>query len=376
MKSRGKAISSSTAVILTCAILVVAIASGLTLLRPSPSSGAESTNTITSSSYSTTLIGNQASCNSQQICASSTSSSESTSSDPSFAYIWTNNTQDIWGTSIHSALDTNTGQTAWVFESGYHDSVLLIENNQVVSNIGSFYNEEPTGIAFDSRNNLAYITYGIPGECISCPYGVSAISGNQIVSTNLSLSGWPAGIAYDQQFDYLYVSYVLNGVHSEQGIGVIDPNTGAQLAYIPSGDYSSPASFAYDPLNGEMFAAVPHYGGNTTIFVLNGSGAIYTFQVTGTVSNLVFAVNDGYLYLSRGNDIVVVNPGNGNAIGTIQIPSTQAIVYDTINQYVCAFGPTELRIISGTTITSQRSIPYNVTSVLYDLHYSDILAFY
>jgi DNA-binding beta-propeller fold protein YncE len=282
----------------------------------------------------------------------------------------------MWGLSIYSALDTNEGTTAWVFESGYQDSVLLIQDNRVVSNLGNVSPSQPTGIAFDSKNNLTYITYGIPSDCIQCPYGVSAISGNQIVSSNLSLTGWPAGIAYDPQFNYLYISYIAIGINSEQGIGVIDPSSGNQVAFVSSGDNSNAASFAYNPGNGEMFVAVPHSGGDTTVFVFSGSQVASRFQVMGGVSSLVVNQNDSNLYLSRGNEILIVDSSNGNTLGTIQASGPEVMVYDTADQFVCAFGAGKLTIISGTTVKSQSTISYNVTSALYDSQFNNILAFF
>ncbi len=304
------------------------------------------------------------------------------SSDPSIHYIPTNNSPDIWTTAIYSAVNTNTGTQGWVFETGQNDSLLLVSDNQIVATLDSFADETPTGIAFDSRNNLAYITNGIPGDCIACPYGVYEVSGNSVsYASNLNVTGWPAAIAYDPQYDYLYFSYVLNGIHFEEGIGVVNPNSGAQLAYFFTGFDSQAALFAYDSNNGDMFALVPR-GGGATLFDISGISIASSYNAPTSTISMTFDSNDNELYLGQGNgSIIIVNASNGSQVGKINSyvssPNLSVVmVFDTKNGYLYAFeGPEEL-VISGTSVVVARPVGYDVASAFYDPVFNNILAFY
>ncbi len=308
-------------------------------------------------------------------------------SNPRFIYIPTNNTRDRYDqTAIYSTLDSNTGRMAWVYETGYNGSVLVISNNQVITKIANasvgWPGATPTGITFDSNNSIAYITYIVPG---GGPSGLAAISGDHVVSTPISsnLQSSPVNVAYDPHYDYLYVSYSIQPMTPETdvGIGVFDPNNGAQLAYIPIGN-GPPTEYAYDSANGDMFALVPFYGSNSTVYDVSGTSIVSSFSVSNETTSMTFNPADGYLYLAQQNgDIIVVNATNGYTISTIHSysPSAQpnaVLVYDSSNQLTYAFESGELLVVSGTSVVAADPVQYNVTSALYVPQYNNVLAFH
>jgi len=325
-------------------------------------------------------------------CVQTCSSSSSNSSNPTINYIPTNNSPDYFGTpsdnlgssSIYSALDTNTGQLGWVFETAQNDSIYTVSNNKL-SEITSNFRQTPTGITFDSQNNIAYITYYIPG---GGPPGISAIVENHVVDANLSLKSSPVEAAYDQYYNYLYVSVGPRAMtnQTQLGIAVVNPDSGKQLAYIPISD-GPPTLFAYDSNTGDMFAATLFYNGSmylgASIYDVRGASVVSSFTVhNASLTSMIYNPSNEFLYLAEQNgDILVWNPSSGNQVGTIYSYSSSpnpsvAMVYDSANQYVYAFEGSEMLLISGTSVQSNTTIPHNVTSALYNPVYDSILAFY
>lgn len=396
LKLRSNAISTVTAALFIVGILVVALAAGLTILSinhgnsPTSSSSTLSQN----SSNSTTSPINSSIITSEFFNFSSTTTSSTRAPSPNITYIGTNNTGDSFGTSIYSALDNNTGEYGWVFETGYQDSVLGISNNQVASHIAKFSPDTPTGIAFDSKNNLTYAIYGIPSGCNLCGYGLSAISKNNVVSTPLSnnLQGWPAAISYDQHYDLLYIIYAVHGVNTKQGIAVFDPNNGTQLAYISSSGASSgniaSAYFTYDPVNGDMFVALSFTGGGpsstgTTVYDLRGETVVSSLGFQNIIATgTSFNPSDGYLYVSeQQGGILVINTTNQSSIGRINSSyQYTSMIYDTSTGNIYAFFASGtaggVQAISGTATISNSSTPYIVDSSLYNPRFNKILAFF
>ncbi len=233
-------------------------------------------------------------------------------------------------------------------------------------------------MTFDSSNNLAYTTYYIPGDG---PTGISALTRTSVVNANLKLQSSPQDVAYDPQYDYLYVSVAPAAMtdQTELGVAVFNPNSGQQVAYL-SMSSGAPAWFAYDPSSGAMFAAVSHQGTGTTIYEIMGTSIVSTFTLQENIgSGMVFNPTSGYLYVAlQSGNILVLNPSNGgNIVGTIDTQSAvSAMVYDTADGNVYAFDNGQLLTISGTGIGSEISIPYNVIAALYNPPFNNILAFY
>jgi hypothetical protein len=368
------AVSRTFAIIILVAALIVASLATVETLRlqtTSPStSSTHSTSTATSriiTSFSSTF--------STSTTASSSSSSSSYSSlnsgTPNIVYIATDNSPDSFGeTSIYSTLDTNTGQLGWIFDTAQGDSVYTVSNNQLFQ-IRNNFHDSPLGITFDSKNNLAYITYAIPG---GPPSGISAISGNRVVNTNLSLKSSPQDVVYDPRYDYLYVSVepFPMSMQAQMGIAIFNPNNGEQLGYIPLND-GPPRAFAYASNNGNMFAAVYVFGGAdhpsfTTIYELSGLSLDLTFNLTAIdARSMVYNSSNGYLYIANsGGNIYVVNSSSQDVVGTISTSATAVMVYDTLSGNVYAFEPGEMLMISGTTVISTTTTSDTVVSAVYD----------
>ncbi|MGI0090142.1 MAG: YncE family protein [Nitrososphaerales archaeon] len=331
---------------------------------------------------------------SSETTTSTTSSSPLGSRNPQVEYVFTNNTADAFGTSIYITLD-NSGQLAFVVETGYHDSVVVITDNQVSQIIRGGYTN-PTGIAYDSSNGIAYVTYGIPGSCNVCPYGMAAIQSGRSVNSSVQPRGWPAALAYDRYNGYLYVSYAIHGVNTLQGIGILNPTTQSQVGEIPIIGESSPNSFAYDSAGGNMFAAIPYYNyntsapDNTTIYDMSGITVTHSYSVSGAVSaaGMVYDPSTGYLYLDQAflsqqigkvvYDIVVFNPATGSVAGTLDTAaaSPMPMVYDSNNGRIYAFESAQMLGISGTNLVSTTTTSQIVTAAIYDPEYDDIITCY
>lgn len=401
--SRGKLLQSSiVGIIIASTIAGLAFYASLTIgnhtTTPLTSSSITSTNSTTnfSSSPITTFSVQPSQTTSTLTTVSSTSTSTTSTStrftttlpsgpSPPFEYIFTNNSADAFGTSIYVAI-ANSGQLAFVAESGYQDSVILISNNEVIQIIQGDY-ETPTGIAFDSSNGVAYVTYGIPGDCNSCPYGMVGISNGKGTTSPIQPQGWPAAIAFDKYNGYLYVSYAQAGRNTAQGIGILNPSTESQVGMIPLN--GAPNSYAYNTATGGMFAAISHNDEyNTTIYNVNGISIANNFTVSGAVakSGMVYDSADGYLYLdvassSNGKiayNIIVVSPSTDSIIATMNTaaPSPMPMIYDSNNGYVYVFEPGQMLGISGTNLASSTPTLHNVTAAVYNEAYDSILACY
>ena len=303
--------------------------------------------------------------------------------NPAIVYVSTNNSADVYGANAtYSALDTNTGQLGWVFETAQNDSLYSVSNNKI-SLIKNEMRGTPTGITFDPTNNVAYFTSIIPD---GGPGMLYAVSGQKIVNTPISssLQSSPQTLAYDQDYNYLYVSVSPQPMSSNTQIGieVFNPDSGKLLSYIPTGDAPSPQGFAYDQNNGNMFALVPKFDSNSTVDVVSGLSISSSFTVSNSTTGMTLDPNNGYLYLSQQNgDIFVVNPSNGSPVGTIYSVSSQpsptiVIVYDSYNEYMYAFESGEMLVISGAHVLTDTPTQYYVTSAFYDPIYNNILAFH
>jgi hypothetical protein len=314
--SRGKLLQSSiVGIIIASTIAGLAFYASLTIgnhtttpLTSSSITGTNSTTNFSSSSVTTFSVQPTTSTSTSTITSTTNAFTAFTSThftttlpsgpSPPFEYIFTNNSADAFGTSIYVAI-ANSGQLAFVAESGYQDSVVLISNNQVIQVIHGSY-LTPTGIAFDSSSGVAYVTYGVPTDCNACPYGMAEIANGKSTMSPIQPQGWPAAIAFDKYDAYLYVSYEIVGANTAQGIGVLNPTTESQVGMIPLN--GAPNSYAYNTATGGMFAAISHDSNNeynTTIYNVNGISVKNNFTVTGAVakSGMVYDSADGYLYL-------------------------------------------------------------------------------
>lgn len=380
-----RAISTLTAAVFVIAIFVIGLAAGLTVVSLNHSSSSStshhssSSTTDSSSDFTTTLLLNSSSSSQNSTTLQSNSSS---SSPASFVYIASNNGPDQFQqTSIVSTLNNNTGQLGWVYESAQDDSIFTVSDNQLAL-VKNNIRGTPTSITFDSKNNVAYMTYVIQDG----PSGLIAISGNSIVNTPVSqnLQSSPQNVGYDPHYDYLYVSYYPQPMEpsTKVGIAIFNPNNGTQLAFIPTN--SQPTGYVYDTSNGDMFAIVPFTGGQNTpsgvtIYDIKGLNVVSSYNVNyvDRVTNMVYNLSNGLLYLTQQmGDIAVVNPANQSQAYFMQSRIVNAMVYDLQNQNVYAFVNGDILTISGTSIVATTLIAYNVASAFYDTRYNNILAFY
>jgi hypothetical protein len=307
-----------------------------------------------------------------------TTTTSITSSTSNIVYIPTNNAPDKFGeTSIYSALNTNTGQIGWVFETAQSDSVYTVSNNQL-SQITSI-DGTPSAIAFDTENNLAYITYFITG---GGPAGLSVISGNTVSALSSPCTPY-GGVAYDPHYNYLFIGCGAQpmNIHPFSGIAVLDPISGREIANMSTG---LPSAFAYDSHDGSMFVVVPISSSAATIYDIQLSGSSISstsFSVGSDILGIVYNPSDGYLYLASQGDIIIANPSTGNIVGYVatsansSVTSPMPIVYDSSNDDVYVFEPGQLWTISGTTASQVASL-HTVTSAVYNPVYNNILAFY
>ena len=370
--------------IFVIAIFVIGLAAGLTAVDLNSNTSLSSStlhrgssSSTNSSSDSTTTF----SLNSSSSTSSENSTSQSSSSPPSFVYIASNNAPDQFSqTSIVSTLNNNTGQLGWIFESAQDDSIFTVSDNQLTL-VKNNIRGTPTSITFDSKNNIAYMTYVVQDG----PAGLLAISGNSLVNTPIrkNLQSSPQNAAYNPHYDYLYVSYYPQPMEASTkvGIAIFNPDNGTQLAFISTN--SQPIGYAYDSSNGDMFAIVPFSGQNTpsgvTIYDIRGLNVVSSFNVNYAigVTGTIYNPSNGFLYLvQRTGDIAVVNPANQSQAYFIQTKNVNAMVYDLRNQNVYAFVSGDILTISGTSIVATTPISYNVTSALYDPQYDNTLAFY
>jgi hypothetical protein len=394
----GRAITTITAAILIVAILVVGLAAGLTVL----SLGHGGTSSITTVSKSHSLLSNSSTSASSTSPSSSNSSMSSNSSNSislssttisysspnsNIVYIPTSNSKDGFDyIDIYTAIDSNTGTLGWVAQTSQDDSLYTVSNNQLFQ-FKSNLHQTPTGLTFDPKNNLAYLTTVSPG---GGPARFYAISGNKFVNTPISsnLQSSPQTLAYDLHFDYLYVSVAPQAMTSqtETGIEVFNSSSGSRLTYIPTGFINS---FAYDSSSGDMFAATQHFSGSQSypnssiIYDVRGLSVASSFIVQNVVEEgMTFNPSGGFLYIAnQSGNIIVLNPANHSIVGTVNSSYRfSSMTYDSKDGYIYAFfgngSAGQMQVISGTKVTSSDLVAHTVTSVQYNVQYDNILAFY
>ncbi len=194
------------------------------------------------------------------------------------------------------------------------------------------------GIAFDSSGNL-YVGDSPTGNIYKFPQGGGVANSSTLLTPSTSIAETLLGptlgsLAFDKNGNLFAGRDETTGNCFDGAIFRIDPNTGAVLATVASGNgspsgLSCPGQIAIDPLSGDLFVT-DEVGGNgfdnPSIWrVSNPSGGSPTTSVYATLPGtpagaIAFAPN-GTMYVwdvtPTGNQIVKVSGTNGPATPTV-----------------------------------------------------------
>ena len=229
-------------------------------------------------------------------------------------------------------------------------------NNRVIKNLT--VGQNPDGVAVDTVNNLIFI---LDSNYSNLQLGPSP--GNVIVvsgATNLPvkeipLAGFPTGITFDTENNLIFitegnvsaVTCAYTGSFSNGGIQVISGNS---LSIIKTLNFSStPFDIAYIPYLNEVMFTIS-YPTNPYFYSIGGGGAVVALNVStyaesgyiqlappnsGTIpSGIAYDPANGFVYVALGSDIAVVNPLIDKNVSGINIESPWSVAFDTSNGYI------------------------------------------
>ncbi|MDX1372414.1 MAG: beta-propeller fold lactonase family protein, partial [Nitrososphaeraceae archaeon] len=211
----------------------------------------------------------------------------------------------------------------------------------------------PYGMAFDSNNNLLYVT----NSAISNNVGSISVlnTTNNNFDAIIPTGNNPNAIVHNSANDLIYFTNPNSGV-----ISIINTTTNLLSESINIGNFSGTglSGIAINPFNNTIYVT---NSGMNTIAIINGTSNIVTdiiSQMTGkffTPSGVAYDYDNGNLYVTnRGSDTVsVINSTTKTLVDIISSGgiAPSSIIYNAVNNYlyVVNTGSDTVSIINGTT---------------------------
>lgn len=417
-----KGISSLVSVIIVIAILILALAAGLTLLKPrQPSSSTSSSSYNTSlttveTSITSTSISSSITSSSLSSATSSTRSSSSYSTSSSSSSTTSENT-----TSVSTTQSSLGGVTLQSYGDNAYDAIYDSVNGYIYALISYPYLGIQTQLIDPSNGTITDLSgynggsvlgynpstgnvyeLQIEGD-IGCGVGiVSDYSGNYSTD-EAGLSG--SSFVYDSVYHYFAFA---QGALNDDGLSTGDCAAGLFVwgnnsTSIPTGPepkgnnygsgwYGNVPALASNSINGEIYVPVLNEsdatGGPssdaTYFYTVNGYSVLpNNFTVSGYTRSLVFDSSNQYLYAEQfspsnnSTSLMVINPDTGSILGTISLSGNSPIVFDPSNAMIYVFERTQIREISGTQVVHQYDEPTSAPSAaIYDSSNNALVDFY
>ena len=191
------------------------------------------------------------------------------------------------------------------------------------------------------------------------------------VTANLSVSGSPRSVAYDNLNGKVYVAdwgYPGN-------VGVVSNTTMVATVAVNG----SPSTVTYDSQDGAIYEAnwACSDGGtsnsssgcssNGSVDELSGTSVKATFPVGSAPSQIVFSPSDGLIYVADENSSSVTVISGGSIVTAIGLPGApRSMLFDPDTGSVYVGGHSWVGIITGTNLTATAAIDGRATGMTYD----------
>jgi YVTN family beta-propeller protein len=228
-------------------------------------------------------------------------------------------------------------------------------------------------VVYDSSNKIIYAASD--DEIV---VGVST-SSNSIYSCIL-VTAKPTGIAYDSKNNYAYVTNQDN-----DSVTVINGTSNRVVGQISFSEGLSPSQIAYDPSNRLVYVTVYNssdgfFGNPGRIMVVNGTKLVGSITLAnGQPDGIVADTTNGYLYVVEAEysgNVWIVSPkgDSGTLIKTIGvIVNPLFIAFDSSNNDVYVPDSNNVTVIKGTSVVGFVAVEGSPVGVTYDASASDVL---
>lgn len=396
MGSRG--ITALTTALVVTAIILLALAVGLTIIQANTSSSTSTrqnsslTNSTSSSNSSTSIAG---SANSASAFSQTTTNNVSTSSS------------SIGGAKLVSYNDPAYDS---IYDSFNGYVYLLNSNNQMQlifpsnGSIVTLSSNSGQALGYNTTNGKAYDLYieNDIGCDVGYVYGYNGTSSASGKGLGSGLSG--SSLLYNSHYHYLAFAagaYNDDPVFGGCGAGLYVWADNSSFSYVytgpkPSGSfpgwYGYVPELAYNSINGDMYVPVLNYSTSNPQTVIDAT-YLYTVRgfttlasnstLEGITQRLVFDPANQYIYAEQfftsnhTTSLVALNVTSGQVIGSISLKDNSSIVYDSQNQMIYAFGKNQISEISNVKIVQTYKEPTAApTSALYDSKDNQLIDFY
>lgn len=225
-------------------------------------------------------------------------------------------------------------------------AILIIDpvSNSYVGEITSSYLVQPDGITYDSTNGDFYVT-NQNGGSVSV---IDPVNNSYVTTIANSNFGEPIGIAYDSTTGNVYVA---DSGSAADSVSLIDPTTNTYVSSIVG--LTDPVSVGVDSsgnvwvgsgTSGYIWVIAPTTNAVTT---LNG--------FSSTVTGFAYDPNNGNMYAAgnSGNDVGIYNASTFAYVGVITgaFSGPEGIVYAPVaqNMYVSDYGNSTITAFSPNT---------------------------
>jgi YVTN family beta-propeller protein len=226
--------------------------------------------------------------------------------------------------------------------------VINVSTNKIVHEIYIGNNSEPSSITYDQANNLLYVADSNTGNITV----INATTNYVVKNISLGSSFSPSSLTYDSLNHDLYVS---DGYYSNT-ISVINGVTNAIIKNISFSAYSGLGPVYFDKLNGNIYAAGTWY-----LYTIDGYNNSLTGEVNiHDVSSISLDLLNGYLYLTNGINVSVLDTTSDNIIGVIDSGNfPNGLTFDPENNliYIINQNPNDVSVVNGTNNNVEGSIP-------------------
>ena len=261
----------------------------------------------------------------------------------------------------------------------------------------------PNGVVVDTVDNLIFVTnsnysYDLGGGLVHG--GITVLSGATDYyygPGNISLKGYPTGVAFDPLSDQVFVAegnistgnfgYATNTPEFETGfLQVID---GSTLRIVRTLNFSSaPYDVTFVPYLNALMLTIQYYGGGGAVTTLNATTLAQVGYLTVAPdgssiipSSISYDPANSYVFVALGTPlgIEVINPitdSNVSNIVTSTASTPWSLTYDTSNGYIFAsnsyVGPSsaspQLLVINGANnrLVTEYTNLSTPTSLVYD----------